>query len=633
MEQLGFNKVLSRSNESVVKQTACHSRYGGCLTYEKQIIKQMKTIVIFFALLFLLSGCEDVLSPANENIRDLDAMHTEPGYAQGILGNAYILLPYSSTPNSDVATDDAVSNDIANNFSMMATGSWSSNNNPVAQWQNRKSAIQYINIFLANVDDVVWSSEVEIRTMFTDRLKGEAYALRAVQMYYLLLAHGGPSASGELLGVPIVNEPETTTSNFNYPRNTFQECVDQIFADLDKALELLPLDYEEITSAQIPAKYQAIGVTDASQYNRVNGKHMRGRITARIAEAVKAQVALMAASPAFSSGNDVEWQDAANYAATVLDRIGGVGGLAPKGLVWYTKEEVDGLASGVNPAEIIWRDNVGTSNTLEADNFPPSLYGRGRVNPSQNLVDAFPAVNGYPISAPESGFDPANPYANRDPRLATYILVNEGKLDPSGNAIVTGTYGEADDKDGINKEAGYSTRTGYYLRKLLRPDCNPNPQFNTTQKHFTARIRYTEIFLAYAEAANEAWGPTGNGGNAYSAFDVIKAIRTRAGITGSDAYLTAAQSDKDKMRELIRNERRLELCFENMRFWDLRRWKVDLSKLNETARGMRIDKTNNVLSYTAIDAQTRDYKGYMYYGPVPYGEIRKWSQLEQNAGW
>jgi hypothetical protein len=165
----------------------------------------------------------------------------------------------------------------------------------------------------------------------------------------------------------------------------------------------------------------------------------------------------------------------------------------------------------------------------------------------------------------------------------------------------------------------------------MRPDCNPDPQYNTEQKHYTARIRYTEIFLNYAEAANEAWGPLGTGSHAYSAYDVIKAIRVRAGITGGDAYLESVKNDKDKMRELIRNERRIELSFENKRFWDLRRWKADL---NATTKGMKIDKlSDGSLSFTPIDVEIRDYKNYMYYGPIPYGEIQKWNLLEQNAGW
>jgi len=592
----------------------------------------MKSSIIFLVLVLFLSSCDDLFDPAIENIRGLDAMYKEPTYAQGVLANAYILLPYSSTPNSDVATDDAVSNDNSNNYLMMATGSWTAANNPMSQWQDRRNAIQYLNLFLSNADQVEWSKDEVVRTMYNDRLKGEAYGLRAVQMYYLLLAHGGWTEDGRLLGFPIVTQPEDATSDFNQNRNTFQECVDQIFADAQKAIELLPLDYGNIADDQVPQKYKALGVTNASDYNRVNGNHMRGRITGRIVEAVRAQVALLAASPAYSAGTTVTWEDAANYAATVLDRIGDVGGMDPKGNTWYANiSEIEGLASGVTPDEIIWRSDVGQSNTLETDNFPPSLYGNGRVNPTQNLVNAFPMENGYPISDQSSNYDPANPYSNRDPRLSNYVVFNESTQGPNNDAIVTGTYG--DNNDAINRENGLSTRTGYYLRKLLRYDCNPDPQYNTEQKHYTARIRYTEIFLDYAEAANEAWGPTGTGSHTFSAYDVVKAIRARAGVgtANNDAYLESVKGDQDKMRELIRNERRLELCFENHRFWDLRRWKVP--NLNETATGIQIDNSNGTLTYKPIDVEGRDYKDYMYYGPIPYGEIQKWSNLEQNAGW
>jgi hypothetical protein len=209
--------------------------------------------------------------------------------------------------------------------------------------------------------------------------------------------------------------------------------------------------------------------------------------------------------------------------------------------------------------------------------------------------------------------------------------VNEKVQGPNNSVIVTGTYGT--NNDAINRESGRSTRTGYYLRKLLRSDCNPNPQFNTEQKHYTARIRYTEIFMAYAEAANEAWGPLGNGGHSYTAYDVIKAIRQRAGIgtDNNDAYLESVKGDVDAMRQLIRNERRLELCFENHRFWDLRRWKV--ANLNEPTRGMQIENPGGSLAYSPINVEVRDYEDYMYHGPIPYGEIQKWTNLEQNAGW
>src|SRR5574344_438067 len=169
----------------------------------------------------------------------------------------------------------------------------------------------------------------------------------------------------------------------------------------------------------------------------------------------------------------------------------------------------------------------------------------------------------------------------------------------------------------------------FCMMELLCQSVNANPNSKTEQYHIKPFIRYTEIFLGYAEAANEAWGPTGTGSHGYSAYDVIKAIRKRAGIGlgNDDAYLESIKSDKNKMRELIRNERRLELCFEGFRFWDLRRWKAPL---NEAAKGIKI-KGTDAPSY--IEVEKRDYKDHMYYGPIPYGEVIKFSNLLQNQGW
>src|SRR5574344_1138601 len=129
-----------------------------------------KNIIKLLVLLPLLSSCDDLFTPANENIRGLDAMYQEPSYAQGILANAYILLPYSSTPNSDVATDDAVTNDFTSSYLKMATGSWAANNDPMSQWASRRNAIQYLNIFLENVDKVTWSKTETISKMFDEHL-------------------------------------------------------------------------------------------------------------------------------------------------------------------------------------------------------------------------------------------------------------------------------------------------------------------------------------------------------------------------------------------------------------------------------------------------------------------------------
>lgn len=590
----------------------------------------MKNIIKYFAAASLMLGfasCDDLFDPAIENVKDENSMITEPNYADAILGSAYILMPYPGSSENDVATDDAVSNQLSNDYLKMAGGAWNSQTGvSVNNWRDRNASIQYCNLFLEKVDEIEFSTTPEINELFQDRLKGEAYGLRALNMLYLLQNYAGKVASGQLMGVPIWTESWSATSNLNVPRNTFQECMAQLLEDVDQAVSLLPLDFKDVTDAEVPAKYKSKGV-DAAVYNRVNGSTTALRLSGRIAEAIGSQAALLAASPAFNDQSGVSWEEAANRAASVLKRIGGVAGMAQKGHLWYTAEEIgNSITASVNHPEVLWRDGAGENCDREADNFPPTLYGKGRVNPTQNLVDAFPMANGYPITDARSNYNANDPYAGRDPRLEAYVVVNGSTLGVNNAVVHTGL--DAGNNDGINKLSEYSTRTGYYMRKLLRNDVNPNATNEVKKYHYTTRIRFTEIFLAYAEAANEAWGPTNGGSNGFSAYDVIKAIRKRAmgDAIGDDPYLESVKSSKEEMRNLIRNERRLELCFENKRFWDLRRWNANI---NETATGMEI----NGSSLKKIEVEPRSYKDYMIYGPLPYSDVLKFSELEQNAGW
>lgn len=593
----------------------------------------MKNIIKIVALAFVCVGCEDLFEPAIENNPGFEYMYDNSEYADGLLGNAYTRIPTSSYTFDDVATDDAVSNDDNNAYRKMAEGSWMADNNPTDRWGGCRAAIQYLNLFLANTDKVKWTKDEVVATMYNDRVKGEAYALRAMYMYHLLQAHAGYTESGELLGIPILTEPEDKNSNFNLPRNTFEECMQAIYSDIEKALELLPAEFKDIEDDNlVPAKYKSLGAT-AAQYSRANGKLFVGRMSGKIAEAIRSHASLMAASPAFAAGNTTTWAQAADYAAIVLDRINGVAGMDPTGGTWYANvDDIKNMGAGSMPAEILWRTEKSSDyNAFEADNYPPSIWGKGRINPTQNLVDAFPMANGYPITATAAEFKASDPYSNRDPRLAQYVVFNGSKVGVSNSVIHTAAdyvSENNDQKDVINNTVGSSTRTGYYLRKLLRQDINLDPKGTTKQEHYKSRIRYTEIFLNYAEAANEAYGPTGKGTHAYSAYDVVKAIRNRAGLgkDNGDAYLESIKNDKDKMRELIRNERRLELCFEGVRFWDLRRWKADLT---EVAKGVSIVGT----THTTIDVDTRNFKDYMYYGPIPYSEVLKFNELKQNKGW
>jgi hypothetical protein len=586
-------------------------------------------IVLVFTLLFVHTGCEDTFEPAIENHKDRSDLSNMPAWATGLLGHAYISNPVGAWSFNDVATDDAVSNNLDNTYRTMAAGSWSATYNPMDRWQNLRASWQYLNQFIDIADEVDWADDELVADMFKDRMKGDAFGMRALYMYHLLLNHAGWATNGELLGIPIVTEPEDLSSEFDVPRNTFQECINQLYADADSAIMLLPKNYGAVDGQnQVPEKYQAMGVT-SGQYTRVFGDNAKNRMNAQIAKAVRAQAALLAASPAYSDGSDVTWEDAANSMAEVLNGLGGnpIAELDPDGNKWYASgEAIEALPAGENPKEILWRGNKEENLGLEQDHYPPTLFGNGRLNPTQNLVDAFPMANGLPITDPSSGYDPDNPYANRDPRLEMYIIYNGSTAGPSDTEIITAADGE--DNNALNQTAT-STRTGYYMKKLLNQAVNVDPNSETPSYHYKPFIRYTEIFLGYAEAANEAWGPTGTGSNTYSAYDVIKAIRQRAeiGVNATDDYLESARNDKDMMRELIHNDRRLELCFEGFRFWDLRRWKKDIT---EPAKGMQISGGEyNILP----QVESRAYQDYMYYGPIPNSEVIKFDNLLQNEGW
>jgi hypothetical protein len=564
-----------------------------------------------------------MLEPENDNHSTFDRVFDDPNFAEGLLIRAYTFIPTNDYRFDEVATDDAVTNDRFSSFMRMATGEWSALNNPQDLWTNSNRAITYINEFLTIVNDVPWKwTDEELNDLYIRRLTGEAYALRGLFKYYLLRNHGGMDPNGQLLGLQVLDSYPVGEADFSKSRSPLDEYINSIYADLDEALKYIPLDYGNQNSlSDLSSIFSDISNID--QYNTVFGDYTKQRMSGRHVNAMKARLALLVASPAFNPNNDATlWKKAADYHAALLDDIGGVAGLDPKGHQFYLKAQIDNadLNSGDKKdiPEMMWRRPIYTNRAKEVDNFPPSLYGNGEINPSQNLVDAFPTVTGYPITHPESGYNPSSPYANRDPRLDLYIIYDGSKY--KGSTIKTGIGGGVNAVDSVSN----STRTGYYLKKLLREDVNANPTSASDQKHFNTHIRYTEMFLNYAEAANETWGPV-NSDYGYTAKDVIAAIRKRAGIKQPDTYLLSI-SDKETMRALIQNERRLELCFEGFRFWDLRRWKKDLT---EAVKGVHINQGS--YSYFTVEERAYDNE-YMHYGPIPNNDVVKFGII-QNAGW
>ena len=323
--------------------------------------------------------------------------------------------------------------------------------------------------------------------------------------------------------------------------------------------------------------------------------------------ALKARLLLQAASPAFNPDNDAaKWEAAAVAAAELIDASGGIDAIDKSRIKFWLDD---------TSREIVWRKDYYTGRDWETTCFPPSLLGNGRMNPTQDFADAFPYRNGVPY-VPGNPSDPDDPYAGRDPRLDEYLIRNGSLFKDNVINTVDG------DVDGIDRKPSSSTTTGYYMKKLMNPSVNHTTGSVVTTRHFHTLLRMTEVYLIFAEAANEAWGPDGQGTVGYSARDVIARIRSTGGIT-PDQYLPTVATQAD-MRRLIRNERRLELAFENQRFWDVRRWK-DEQAMMRAATGTRDG------GKTAFEVESRVFMDYMIYGPIPYDEQMK--GLEQNRGW
>ena len=353
---------------------------------------KLRNIFMILASAALLTACDDVFTPAAENMKDINEMENDPIMAKGFVLTAYRNLPnYEVGTGTDVATDDAVTNEKGANWSKYATGSWTVQSwDPTGRWNNDLSSMQYLHIFLnSNISNIGFLKNANENKLMQRRLTGEAYGLLATHAYYLLRAHAGFDNEGKLLGTQLFDGFVGTDADFNQPRKTFQEHVDFILANIEKADKLLPMDYEPVTSDdKVPAKYDDIlnvpevtSVKDGKMgiYNKVMGENARQLINGLILRAIKARTLLLAASPAFQdpAQNNVTWAQAADAAAEVVDYVGGPSGLPKTGLTYYDNDdEMKNLKNGSNPPEIIWRS---TRNAEEIDdeknNFPPSLYG------------------------------------------------------------------------------------------------------------------------------------------------------------------------------------------------------------------------------------------------------------------
>lgn len=517
-------------------------------------MRPMKRIIFIIILAVSLGSC-DFLDPRPIQDQTSEDLWSHATYGEGILTTAYADLQSNFPIDMDYYTDNAVPNTPgANN---LALGSWTVQNNPIGNWDNCYKNIRYLNLFIEHATDLVYKvSDSYKDSVLNVHRMGEAYFLRAWYQWQLLRDYGG-YAEGEstALGFPIVNTVLEQGDELDLLRNTYEECVEQIANDCDSAIKVLPLDY----------------LNGTDEYT---GLLNRGRGSALAAMTLKARMYLYAASPAYSSPDQAKWQRAARAAAEAIEAAGGLTDL----------EDFGNFNDATSP-DNIWIYPTWVGNWMESTYYAPSLYGSGYCNPAQNLVDAFPAMDGYPIET-SSVYNSSLPYKKRDGRFERFIFFNEDNY--NGTYIRT-VEGGADAPGGLSQQG---TRTGYYMKKLLSKNVRLTPGNVTSDVHFYVFMGKNELYLNFAEAANEAYGPT-DASLGISAVQALQKIRKRAGIDSDpsaesyqDSYLDEeAAKGADAFREVIKNERRLELCFEGHRFRDIRRWN---DPLNHTIKGVRI---------------------------------------------
>ncbi|MGE5944465.1 MAG: RagB/SusD family nutrient uptake outer membrane protein [Flavobacteriales bacterium] len=452
-------------------------------------------------------------------------------------------------------------------------------------WGRSFRNIREVNIALANID--VDSSPFEAETK--SRLVAELHFIRAFRYFELLRGFGE---------VPIVGDiVYDLNSDFSplYDRKPISEVVSYIENELEMAISGLP---------------------DTNGARATNGAAM----------ALKSRVLLYAASPLYTNDvNDVQkWQNAANAAKDVMDlgRYSLVTNLDADPAENFRKLFVNQTATS---EDIFMRFYVPTSSSggraipVERMNGPNGSGGWGGNGPMQNFVDDFEMTNGLPIDDAASGYDDQAPYVNRDPRF--YATVVHNGMTFRDRPYESFLPGGKDSPDG--NEPWNTSKTGYLMRKFMREDIDLNSwdDMGTSPWRY---FRYAEILLNYAEAQNEAVGPDA------SVYDAVNQVRARAGMPD---LVGLSQSE---MRDRIRNERRVELAFEEHRYFDVRRWKIAMQVENEPARGISITKAGDgTLTYApkiALDGKKFEEKHYWF--PIPLEDITASNNvLEQNPNY
>lgn len=558
------------------------------------LVRKLKWITGIAIMATIASSCKKDLLDIfpSDSLTDV-TVFTDINVANRVLTNIYGTLPngYARRDQNPgdagwsrgmsafaMAEDDAEANNLASSTHGLNQGTlpttWAYADDI---WVQNYAVIRKSNSFMERIDAVPGDETMK------KRMKAEARFLRAFSFAELVKCFGG---------VPLMLTAGTPEESI-IPRNTYDECIAQIVSDCDAAAVDLPV------------------VVPAADL---------GRATKVAALAVKARMLLYAASPLNNSGNALDkWTAAANAANAVM-AFGPPPGTNEYGLhPDYYKLFMDKLGN----KEVIFARKFLYPNINPSDGARNKWYmsvpgvndgAWGGFSPTQNLVDAYEMKNGKPITDPTSGYDPQSPYTNRDSRLDKSIL-HQGSVYKAGVIIETYRGGNTNNTNRLD-----SSKTGYGLLKMI--DTTKWGAAGNNGDNDWIYFRYAEVLLNYAEAQNEATGPDA------TVYAAINQVRARSG----QPALVAGPSQA-ALRDLIRNERRVELCFEEHRFFDVRRWKLGLTYFKGPIKKVQIEKAGAVYNYSYPVWETRDYKEFQDRLPIPQSEMDRNGRLVQNTGY
>lgn len=477
------------------------------------------------------------------------------------------------------ASDEAQQTSAASNVVYFNKGIINENVNPISGlYNNYYEGIRAANFFLDYVKD---GKGVQILTQNRDITNDKVSYERDLQSLGWMIAEAHVARAyyyAELIkmygGVPII-ESDTKVP---VARSSYDECVDYIISEIDNYKDQLAVDWSQFADRG-------------------------GRFTLGAALAIKARVLLYAASPLHNpEGNVEKWKKAAKAAADIISNSDLGYGLAADYRNYFLGNNC--LSSN----ETIYAVRSSNSNTLEAANYPiATAGGNSGACPTENLVSQYEYIGAA---------DPSNPYANRDPRMEASIVYNGSNWN---GRTIDQTVGGSDDMTTKN-----ASRTGYYLKKFVNDGLNLTQ--GATAQHNWVAFRYAEVLLNYAEAMNEAFGPTEKpAGYPMSATEAIMMVRNRASAQLPKLNATT----KAAFRAAVKHERQIELAFEDHRYWDLLRWKDAMEVLNQPVKGVKVNG-----GYQVVEVATRTFNERNYYLPFMRSEIQNSNgTLEQNKGY